>query len=251
MHTIPVTPPRRIEYSRANVYPRPSDKQSCDASDKQTQRPRITYASLEAQQGQRPALDDVLRALDIARKKRPRRKPKRTPRASTADGYRSSRGDSRTSAWARSAGYLQSITLRALNDLQLAGWAKPTRESMHDAIEHEIENRLRHLRREPEPGQHARWMRWAFIDEAQAERLIEHVLRSPFDDWAPDWIEDRRARGRRGGVASRKPPEWSDADLDRLDALRGATVAEQVVALGFSRSKIDRGRALLWARQVR
>ncbi|WP_431072100.1 hypothetical protein [Microbacterium phyllosphaerae] len=143
---------------------------------------------------------------------------------------KSYRGD----VWA----YLTNWGYRTLNDLDGAGFAPPSHADLADLFERRVLERGRTFY--PLYSNRGRGISTPDV-ETMAEAAATAVLR----DWSPDWIREMRERGRRGGKKSKRPPTWTNEDLDRLASLEGMTVAEQASEMSVSMSTVDRMRRAL------
>lgn len=143
---------------------------------------------------------------------------------------KSYRGD----VWA----YLTNWGYRTLNDLDGAGFAPPSHAHLSELFERRVLERGRTFYPLYSNRGHG-------ISTPDVETMAENAATAVLRDWNPEWIREQRERGRRGGKISKRLPEYDDADLDALAALRGLTVAQQAVALSVSPSSIDRMRRAL------
>ncbi|KAA9131159.1 hypothetical protein [Microbacterium caowuchunii] len=141
--------------------------------------------------------------------------------------------------------HLRRLCRRVLNDRCCNGLEPPDHDLLVLALERYLEQQCWHLvyfhdygeQREPER------VRRTYLD---GERAIECVAlscaRYALDGWSPDYIREMQRIGGVGGKISKRPPKWTEADLDALAALARSTVRQQAVHLGFSESTIDRMR---------
>lgn len=188
------------------------------------------------------------RYLTAARQPRgKRRKRLLAPRRPKPSGWYS-RDRARRSAWSRAYRHLMVVGYRALNDMSLAGYLlPPDEESFAEALIEYVHRHLGHLIEVRAPGEDSPsgFMKWEAIYLDGLDRLVEVTTTNLLGDWEPDWIHERVEAGRRGGKRSRRGPTWSAADLDRLTALHGLTVAQQAEQLRRTPRTVERMRKAL------
>lgn len=237
----------------ARLLHRPSEQQDEGTSDNQLGTRQLTHALLAEHQptgwDRRPLdVETLSAALTAARAPRGKRRRILSPKRPRRDAYQSDRGRSTSGAWHRCLRHLCRVGLRALNDVALAGALVPPDETtLAEALDIYLDRHVAHLFWFPAPGDAARtrFEKWSSIDLDARERLVDYAARAILDTWGPDWIADRRERGRRGGQTSRRGATWTFDDLDRLACLDGLTIAQQAEELDVSRSTIDRMRRAL------
>ncbi|MET2012355.1 hypothetical protein ABXJ56_12430 [Microbacterium chocolatum] len=149
--------------------------------------------------------------------------------------------------------HLKRLARRVLNDRCRDGLEPPTEGLLAAALERYLRDQCWHLLyiqdygEVREPGR----VRRTYLDGERAVESVARVsARYALATWTPDYIREMQERGRRGGKTSKRGPMWTDADLDKLAALAGQTVAEQSATLGVSMSTIDRMRRALRARST-
>lgn len=120
------------------------------------------------------------------------------------------------------------------------------------ALERYLEQQCWHLVYHHEYGEQRepQRLRRTYLDQSRSGKgAIESVAlssaRYALTTWSPDYITEMQRLGSVGGKISKRAPEWDDADLDALEALKGLTVAQQAVQLGVSHSTVDRMRRAL------
>jgi hypothetical protein len=149
--------------------------------------------------------------------------------------------------------HLRRLSRRVLNDRCRDGLEPPSEQLLAEALESYVRQQLWPLiyhhdygdQREPNR------VRRTYLDDSR--NAVESVARSSaayaLTTWAPEYIQDMQRLGAIGGRISKRKPSWTAADLDRLAALEGRTVAQQAAELGRSRSSIDRMRRALRERK--
>lgn len=144
--------------------------------------------------------------------------------------------------------HLRRLCRRVLNDRCQDGLEPPSHDLLAEALERYLEQQCWHLVYFQDYGdvREPQRVRQTYLD---GERAIESgawsCARYALDTWSPDWILEMRRRGAVGGRTSKRPPTWTDADLDALAALHSLTVKQQATRLGRSPSTIDRMRRAL------
>lgn len=135
--------------------------------------------------------------------------------------------------------YASTIAWRALNDFRLAGFEHPAPEQLADALANVIAARC--VVRDEQDG------RGPGLTFSQLSRVADGVAEHALRDWSPQWIDDLREAGRKGGTVSRRGPTMAtNANLAALAALpEGLPRAEQAEALGVSVRTIARLRQQL------
>jgi len=135
--------------------------------------------------------------------------------------------------------YLQEWGFKIFNDLQGEGYGTPTHEQLAALFEARIRERGR---------------TWNVYDGADlglkdetVETMADHAASAALRDWSADWIIERRAAGRAGGLNSRRGPSVVTPEaLEALAALpNGLTRPQQADALGMSLSSLKRLRKQL------
>jgi hypothetical protein len=140
------------------------------------------------------------------------------------------------------------LVYKVLNDGHLAGRAKPSTEMLADALDLYVRRHLKKFLSNYD-GQPARdpFDSFARLDAWQVEHLTSTLAEACLRDWAPKWIETRRAWGAKGkGISKNRPGFWDDpVNLEMLARLHGWTRREQAEFFEVSEETIKRGRGRL------
>lgn len=148
--------------------------------------------------------------------------------------------------------HLRRLCRRMLNDRGRDGQEAPAFDLLVLGLERYLEQQCWHLVYQHDYGEQRepQRIRRTYLDQSRSGlTAVESVARSSaryaLDNWSPDFIHEMQRLGRIGGKISKRVPQWTDADLDRLAALEGMTVAQQAAHLDVSMSSIDRMRRAL------
>lgn len=236
-----------------------SFKQDDSTSFKQTSEPQITYnypRGIElAQRSEDIHDEDWERAealkvpLENARKGGVRRKEIELPQAGDPDDYRMSRcGRKVTSPWAHVKWHFRKLIFNLLNDLVrsngVEGLPEPT--VLQAALLGYALDNLDHLMfyeqyGEPSPSS---FVKWSKLSEDAVTRAAAYAIEETLEYWNPEYIDEQRERGRRGGQASKRTGMWHDPEnRQKLEKLLQARCTIKEIADQFkcSTSSIDRG----------
>jgi hypothetical protein len=149
--------------------------------------------------------------------------------------------------------HLRRLCRRVLNDRCRDGLKPPSDALLVAALERYLREQCWHLVyfqnygdvREP-----CRVRRTYLDGERAIESVAQSSARYALDTWSPDYMREMQRIGGIGGRNGKRPPTWTDADLDVLAALDGLTVAQQAKRLSRSPSTVDRMRRALRERDA-
>lgn len=144
--------------------------------------------------------------------------------------------------------HLRKLCRRVLNDRALGSQQPPWEAPLQAALECYVRGELSDLVYFQEPGEprESSKLRSTYLDQTRA---VEAVARSSaayaLAHWTPDYIVERQHRGQVGGRISKRPPSWTDEDLDHLSTAEDAAHADsnRLAAVIVSRSATEIGEA--------
>ena len=144
--------------------------------------------------------------------------------------------------------YFSSLAYRALNDRHKAGYRRPTRAELAEAIAAYAQRYAAKFLRSYNPQQKRTGYDWfTYVDNEQLDYLATTLAGAVLRDWDEGYIEEKAAQGGAGGSAPKKPRGlWADrSNLLQLQLLADWSDADLAQHFGCHAKTIKRGRGRL------